>query len=1143
MKNTLSKSKCIILILLLAVTLIPNTIYADDTEEDMTPYVQYNFNSNLTDSRGHSNLTAWTSTPSDNRNNSFTAFGSDDNGNYWQWKSTAARGGGFYIDIDKNIGEEYTIGLKFSFENTYDGWRKIIDYKNSTVDTGFYFYNNGHLNFYNYGVNGASVTQANQVVDLIVRRNKDKTFEAYVVNGTTKKLDMSVIDSQDQGVPAVINGKTRLGFFFDDIATGSEASPGGKVYNLKIWDRYVDPDKVIEALLPKGNVISRYIDEDGDKVTDDTKVSGTTGKPYSVKEQEVYGYEYLRSEGANTTGTFPDGETIYVKFIYKCLIPYTVTARYVDEDGNKLCEDIIYKGEDGKPYQVHKLEIEGYDFVRVEGDETGTYVKKPQLVTYIYKKAEEKPSLEEGTVRAVYVDEAGNNINDDIIYKGYIDEQYKTSKLVINGYEFKQVIGAESGKYAKTPAEVKYVYAQKESSDEDIGGSVIIRYQDNKGYTISSDVICNGKIGDNYTAEKKDISKFKFDKIIGEEKGKIEKGVKVVTVVYIPLASDVIARYVDDNGITIANTNIYSGGIGQNYKTDKLEIDGYRLIKIDGNETGVFSEDVHVVKYVYKRLGNITVEFVDLLGNKIKDNKLYTDLVGEEYTLTHPDIRGYEFVRAEGNESGQYKIENQILKYVYEKIIEGTVTVHFVDQDNNKIIADKEIYGRVGKPYEVDVPNIHGYEYLRTEGKAKGELVEGNIDVTVFYKLIMPNTVTAKYIDEDGNELCSDIVYKGYTGNNYRTSKLEMSGYEFVELMGSESGKFKKEPQLVTYVYKKQVPENGMVTAMYVDEDGNILHSELSYRGLLGDSYKTSELVMPGYELKEIIGDETSSYKKEDQTVKYVYVEKETEEQLGGTVIVKYQTEDGLTIRYDEIFNGDIGQDYKAIRYQIPGYTFKRAEGPIYDLKTRSLFRMARAAENGEEGQIEEVVKVVIMYYEPEPKKDGKATSAIAKYVDSDGNTLHFDNIYNGIIGDTYNTVKENIEGYGLFKIEGNESGIFDEDVQIVTYIYKKVGKVIVEFVDEDGNVIKKEEHTGFIGDNIKLDNGIEVIFTDKEQKLVYAYEKTAEADKNQTVKIEENKVVKTGDINEPYLNFYIGLLLISIIGAANMLRKMIKIK
>ncbi|WP_289193943.1 hypothetical protein, partial [Xylanibacter caecicola] len=51
------------------------------------------------------------------RSNSSTSFGSDKtNGSYWQWHSNTARGGGFYIDIDKNIGDEYTIGLKFSFE-------------------------------------------------------------------------------------------------------------------------------------------------------------------------------------------------------------------------------------------------------------------------------------------------------------------------------------------------------------------------------------------------------------------------------------------------------------------------------------------------------------------------------------------------------------------------------------------------------------------------------------------------------------------------------------------------------------------------------------------------------------------------------------------------------------------------------------------------------------------------------------------------------------------------------------------------------------------------------------------------------------------------------------------------------------------
>ena len=192
MKRKVTKVKCIILCILLLIGTIPSNILYAEGSDDLTPYVQYNFNNNLIDTKGHSVLTAWSSTGDNERSNTTTAFGEDaDNGTYWQWHSDKARGGGFYIDIDKNIGEEYTIGLKFSFENTLGGWRKIIDYKNSTVDTGFYFYNGGHLNFYNYGVNGASVTQPNQVVDLIVRRNKSGTFEAYVVDGTILLLPSS----------------------------------------------------------------------------------------------------------------------------------------------------------------------------------------------------------------------------------------------------------------------------------------------------------------------------------------------------------------------------------------------------------------------------------------------------------------------------------------------------------------------------------------------------------------------------------------------------------------------------------------------------------------------------------------------------------------------------------------------------------------------------------------------------------------------------------------------------------------------------------------------------------------------------------------------------------------------------------------
>ena len=83
---------------------------------------------------------------------------------------------------------------------------------------------------------------------MIVRRNKNKQFEAYIVDSNyNKKFDMGVTDSSDQGVPAVIGGKTRLGFFFDDIATSAEASPGGKVYTLKIWDSYMNKWKELQV--------------------------------------------------------------------------------------------------------------------------------------------------------------------------------------------------------------------------------------------------------------------------------------------------------------------------------------------------------------------------------------------------------------------------------------------------------------------------------------------------------------------------------------------------------------------------------------------------------------------------------------------------------------------------------------------------------------------------------------------------------------------------------------------------------------------------------------------------------------------------------------------------------------------------------
>ena len=115
MKEKLLRRKGVIFVLIAFIFMVPSIINAATLKNE--PYVQYNFNNNVTDRKGHSELTVLSAEGDDkNRNNSSTSYGSDSYGPYFQWESSMINGGGFYIDIDKNIGEEYTIGLKFSFK-------------------------------------------------------------------------------------------------------------------------------------------------------------------------------------------------------------------------------------------------------------------------------------------------------------------------------------------------------------------------------------------------------------------------------------------------------------------------------------------------------------------------------------------------------------------------------------------------------------------------------------------------------------------------------------------------------------------------------------------------------------------------------------------------------------------------------------------------------------------------------------------------------------------------------------------------------------------------------------------------------------------------------------------------------------------
>lgn len=206
-----------------------------------------------------------------------TGSSTDSSGMHWYWNNSSAGGSGLRVDTNKDISQGYTIAIKFSFSKV-SGWNKIVDYQNRATDSGFYFLS-GKVYFYPRQ-SGTTVIAPNQVVELIVTRDAaTKKFSVFLVQGGKTSEEFSYIDSANEAMPYTSGGKTRFGFFYDDSSAGSEYSPNGKCYSIKIWD-YAMTQSQAENVL----------------------------KPYTVKYNTNGG-----TGGPSDTAEYKDGQTVTVK--------------------------------------------------------------------------------------------------------------------------------------------------------------------------------------------------------------------------------------------------------------------------------------------------------------------------------------------------------------------------------------------------------------------------------------------------------------------------------------------------------------------------------------------------------------------------------------------------------------------------------------------------------------------------------------------------------------------------------------------------------------------------------------------------------------------------------------------------------------
>ena len=604
-------------------------------------------------------------------------------------------------------------------------------------------------------------------------------------------------------------------------------------------------------------------------------------------------------------------------------------------------------------------------------------------------------------------------------------------------------------------------------------------------------------------------------------KGKVDKPKSTITYVYKEVKGDVYVHYKDTDGNTIKDdvTDEKDQPVDKDYDTvidnrpKEIQYNGktYELVPAGNYNVGKVDEQGHLessdattgkviegrkdVTYIYKLKeqpaqpkGNVYVHYVDVNGNKIKDDvtdekdqpvdKDYDTVVDNRPKEIEFQGKTYELVPAgnypvgqvdeQGHWTGDDATTGKVVEgdknvtYVYKlkedptKPKEGDVIITYVDEKGKEIQKPRQ-----------DTPNSpYDTPYNTTEEGEK------------------PNTIKTP----DGK------TYKIVPKGDYPVGKVDGDGH--LESSDPIKGKVDKPRSIITYVYKEV---KGDVYVHYKDTEGNTIKTsvvdekdqpvdkdydtvvdnrpnEIQYNG------KTYELVPAGnYTVGKVDGqghlessDATTGKVIEGRKdVTYIYKLKEQPTQPKGSVYVHYKDTEGNTIKEsvtDEL-DQPVGKDYNTVEDNRPQYI--RFEGKTYEIVPVGNYTVGKVDTQGHlestdptTGKVVEGRKDVTYIYKLVEEPVQPKGNVYVHYVDENGNTIKTSVVdeKDQPVGKDYDTVVDNrpktittadgkvyelvpqgnypvgnVDGEGHLTTTDPTTGKVIEGDKNVTYVYKLV--------------------------------------------------------------------------------------------------------
>ena len=917
--------------------------------------------------------------------------------------------------------------------------------------------------------------------------NGDYAFKNKITNagGYTVVAEMLTSDTMIASNPSV--GST-IGQDFDSTQSDNSTMFSGQTSTWAKKDLTLTKEKHkdVENLGLKNNVsnlkVQHIKEDDNTALVPEVTTTAGVGTPYTTAPITTDpNYEVDTTQlPTNATGTYATTDTIVVykykrknagKVVVHHYLVGTTTELYTPAGKTSPSpEELDGTNKLGLPYvttdKASDSALSNYELVTPgTTNATGTFTTGEQTVNYYYKRKNAGNitvnHYEVGTTTQLYKATGASTAGPQIFNgtgKLGLNENITNKVADIANYEYVNVDvtgaagastpntadGATTVTYVAGNQVVNYYYRRKNA------GNVVVNYlEQGTNAVLATQETLDGtnKLGSAFTTVQKNINDYDFVSVSPAANGTFTSGTQTVNYYYKRKdVGDVVVKYVEqgtNNPLDTPTTMSGAGKSGLTYTTTPKTIPDYELVVTPANHTGTYpATGITTVVYEYKRknAGDVTVHhYIDGTTTPLAPDVTLSGIgkLGTPYTTTDHNIPNYTLVAQPTNANGTFTTGNQTVTYYYRRNDAGNVVVNYLEQGTNAVVANQENIdgtGQLGLPFTTVQKNINDFDFVSVSPAANGTFASGTQTVNYYYKRKDAANVTVKYVEQGtGTPLSSDDVLGG-TGKHglpYTTSEKNITDYELVAQPSNKNGTFSSTPQTVIYEYRRKPA--GDVTSVYVDEGGNQIDipETQSGTGKLGLPYTTTRKTIPNYTLVSVPSNENGTFVPGPQTVTYVYRRNDA----GDVTVYHKSVYDNSDLSTPTVLDG----------------TRKLGLAYTTNPETYSDFEIATVPSNATGTFVSGSQSVTYLY---KRKQSGGVT---VNYLDNHGNRIETPDNITGTdnVGLPYTTTPKNIPNYTLITVPSNANGTFTVSPITVNYIYKRqdAGNVVIEHVDEDGNV------------------------------------------------------------------------------------------